>query len=282
MAEKVVVYITRGLEILVFDHLEAEPDVPMPQVPRGTLEPGEDPLAAAVREAREETGLELRHPVLLGSARRPHVFRGQAYDGLFHYAWLAAPAATPDAWSHVVSHGELDQGFTYHHRFVPLEGLALPWDLDLFLPELRARLVRERVVCYVTRGRRELLVFGHDDPGLEPGWQVVAGGVEPDEDPAEAAVREAWEESGLRLQGPVYLGTREYRPALEHARARRVERQHFFWLEAPPHAPDAWDHRVLNGEEDSGRVYRHRFMPIEDLELAEELGELLPRLKEKL
>lgn len=94
MAEKVVVYITRGRELLIFDHLEAEPDIPMPQVPKGTLEPGEDPLAGALREA----------------------------------------------CSHTVSHGELDQGFVYHHRFMPIENLNLAEKLSELLPQLKERL----------------------------------------------------------------------------------------------------------------------------------------------
>ncbi len=55
--DKVVAYITRGDELLVFRHTEF-PEAGI-QVPAGTVEPGEDSEAAVLREAREETGLDL-------------------------------------------------------------------------------------------------------------------------------------------------------------------------------------------------------------------------------
>lgn len=54
--QKVFAYITHGDRLLVF----RQPDFPEAgiQVPAGTLRLGEDPAAGALREAREETGLE--------------------------------------------------------------------------------------------------------------------------------------------------------------------------------------------------------------------------------
>src|SRR5690348_18410922 len=55
LMQKALAYITWGNTLLVFSH----PDFPEAgiQVPAGTIEPGEEPEAGALREAFEETGL---------------------------------------------------------------------------------------------------------------------------------------------------------------------------------------------------------------------------------
>jgi 8-oxo-dGTP pyrophosphatase MutT (NUDIX family) len=66
--QKVTVFILRntpeGRQILLFEHPYAGI-----QIPAGTVEPGEDPMLAARREAREETGLELGELSLLACRR---------------------------------------------------------------------------------------------------------------------------------------------------------------------------------------------------------------------
>ena len=136
--------------------------------------------------------------------------------------------------------------------------------------------IRQRVVCYITRNRRELLVFEHDDPALQSGTQVVAGGIDEGETPAEAAIREALEEAGLNLSNPVFLGSID-----QHWKEAKNPNQHwhFFWLEASSETPDAWDHTVTAGEDDMGMVYRQRFVKLEDVKLDWGLNAMLEKVK---
>lgn len=53
---RVFTYITNRDHLLVFDHVDF-PEAGT-QIPGGTIEPGELPESAAIREAREETGLD--------------------------------------------------------------------------------------------------------------------------------------------------------------------------------------------------------------------------------
>lgn len=97
--------------------------------------------------------------------------------------------------------------------------------------------VKHKVVCYIVQGGR-LLVFRHlDEPWDESGLQVPAGTVEPGEEPESAAMREAYEETGLTgLRMVRKLGESEYdlspsRPELHH--------RHVFHLEVDQ-APERW------------------------------------------
>ena len=55
LVHKVFAYITHGTRLLVFDHVDFPEDAP--QVPAGTRPDDEDPEAAVLREAWEETGI---------------------------------------------------------------------------------------------------------------------------------------------------------------------------------------------------------------------------------
>ncbi len=58
-------------------------------IPKGVLEPGEEPLAAAIREFREETGVQPREPfIALGSIRQK--------GGKTVLAWAWEGNADPD------------------------------------------------------------------------------------------------------------------------------------------------------------------------------------------
>lgn len=57
---KVVSYVVRDRQLLVFSHDDIPLEVVGVQVPAGTIEPGEQPEVAAVREVLEETGVRTR------------------------------------------------------------------------------------------------------------------------------------------------------------------------------------------------------------------------------
>ena len=99
--------------------------------------------------------------------------------------------------------------------------------------------LRERVVCYVTRGD-DLLVFDHD-PDDGAGVQVPAGGVEPGEHPADAAIREVTEETGLSvLSAPRYLASRAW--VVGPREQNLAQMRHYFHLEASQAPSGSWRH----------------------------------------
>lgn len=94
---KVVCYVTRGTDLLVFRHTFA-PEAGL-QVPAGTIEPGEDPEIAALREVEEETGHSgFRRLRKLGEYT--HRFEERPEDHRRHVFHLAPPAGLPERWEH--------------------------------------------------------------------------------------------------------------------------------------------------------------------------------------
>ena len=95
---KVLAYVTRGEELLVFRHRDF-PDAGL-QVPAGTIEEGEDPQDAALREVREESGLtDVRVVGFLGRYlydAAPH--RGEAHDRYMYHLELTGSAE--QSWLH--------------------------------------------------------------------------------------------------------------------------------------------------------------------------------------
>jgi 8-oxo-dGTP pyrophosphatase MutT (NUDIX family) len=102
VVEKVFAYITWEGRLLVFDHV-AFPEAGT-QVPAGTIIAGEPPVAAALREAREETGLaELSSPVYLGTTEfdaRP--CKDETHRR--HFFQLPLLGSAPERWRHFEPH----------------------------------------------------------------------------------------------------------------------------------------------------------------------------------
>jgi 8-oxo-dGTP pyrophosphatase MutT (NUDIX family) len=127
---RVVAYVVRDGALLVFDHR----DVPQAgtQFPAGTVEDGEEPAAAVVREVLEECGVRTRVVRELGTtdAIAP---RGEPRR---NYFFELTTDDARDKWEHVVAGGGGDDGMVFVCRFVPREGLPQLAGDDDFLDEL--------------------------------------------------------------------------------------------------------------------------------------------------
>lgn len=128
--------------------------------------------------------------------------------------------------------------------------------------------LREKVLCLVVRGPA-LLVFDHADVP-DAGVQLPAGGVEPGETPAEAAMRELFEESGLSLRDPRYLVSYRWEAQLPERFTRQV--CHAYAFAAPDGLPDTWTHFA------DGHLFASRWAALDAPGLDWEMDAALPYL----
>ncbi|MDO5034129.1 MAG: NUDIX domain-containing protein [Actinomycetaceae bacterium] len=85
-------------------------------------------------------------------------------------------------------------------------------------------------VVLIDESERVLLIRGHDaDDPTHEWWFTVGGGLEPGETPKQGAVREAFEETGLRLDPSELVGPLIYRDSkFFFADRTRRQMEHFF------------------------------------------------------
>ncbi|MEY4530433.1 MAG: hypothetical protein RLZZ156_1154 [Deinococcota bacterium] len=130
--------------------------------------------------------------------------------------------------------------------------------------------IRERVICYITRGL-ELLVFLHEAKYPTAGIQVPAGGLEAGESIFEAAIREAFEETGLtNLEIKTHLGSGIFESGKRH------EVWHFVWFETQE-PQDSWEHFA-----EEKYTFDCRFEPFENVVLHYNMDAMLPELAQQL
>lgn len=114
---KACAYITRGgSELLVFEG----PGHDGLQIPKGTIEAGEDPRAAVYREVREESGLatlsSVDHVATDVWMRRESP--PKAYVRHFYHARIHEPR---DEWTHVVHDGGDEHGSEFAFSWIGIE-----------------------------------------------------------------------------------------------------------------------------------------------------------------
>lgn len=274
---RVIVYVTRENpqtaidELLVFDALD-QPEF-SGVVPGGGVEPGESLEEAVVREAREETGIEVRVVRKLGVEDQPGRLEPDfLHETHFFQAALAEPA--PEQWEHRIAEqdGSIEAGVV-RCRWVPVRP-----DVELWGDHRGAfvhALVRRRAVAYVTRerdGRTELLTIqaeGYPEDGI----QVPAGRLDHGETLGQGLIRELAEETGftgVRIVGEL--------PDFE-CTYRNFSQNHAFHLVAEEASPDSWRHEVHGDGVDAGMVHVCRWVPLRpDLELWHGLDPMLSKL----
>jgi len=222
-------------------------------VPGGGIDEGEAVEEAAVREAREETGIETQVVRVLGAAETDIPGNADPHRvNRSHFVHARPVERLPDEWQHeITTHGEGTARVRCY--WLPIGSEARVWGRR---GHFLAALVRKRVVAYVTR-ERELLVFEH--AGMT---QLPAGRIDAHESLEEGLLRELEEETGLTAVRIV----RELAGPGEHAGlfGQGAHENHAFWAVSDSDTLDAWTHSVTGAGSDLGHVYHCRWVPLDE------------------
>lgn len=143
--------------------------------------------------------------------------------------------------------------------------------------------ITHKAFAYITHAGR-LLVFRHPF-SPEAGIQVPAGTVEVNELPADAVMREAFEETGLSgLERVAFLG--EHIRDMSDVGREQVDHRHFFHLRCTESPLEQWRHLETDPSDGSLEPIVFEFfwaqLPDGVPELICDHGKLLPRLLESL
>lgn len=236
ITRKAFAYITHGDRLLVFRHVEV-PEAGI-QVPAGTMKDGEDPAAAVLREAWEETGLTgLVMTGFLGEERRDRSDVG--LDEIHHrfFYHLRYPDDPPETWRHAEedpsdgSPGPI--WFEFSWARLPDEIPTLHDGHEAFLPQLIGRLATEQnqlpILTFATAADlRQWLEQHHaTSPGIwvriykkDAGVQSVSF-----EDVLDEGLCFGWSES-KRLRGDELSYLQRFTPRRTKGTTSRRNRQH--------------------------------------------------------
>ena len=137
-----------------------------------------------------------------------------------------------------------------------------------------------KVYAYITNGGR-LLVFTQPDYP-EAGIQVPGGTIEAREDPLDAALREAIEETGLRELSVVRLLGEVERNMADFGRDE-IQHRWFYHLHCAGTPPESWRHSEQTPSEGDGPIvfaFSWAPLPAGAPDLIAGQGDMLPTLLE--
>ena len=144
-------------------------------------------------------------------------------------------------------------------------------------------LIRHKAFAYITSGHH-LLAFRHPDVP-EAGIQVPAGTVEPDENPQQAAVREACEETGLSdLTLAGFLGE-QIRPMVDFG-VEETHHRYFYHLLLASELLTTWRHAEMHPSDGTTEPITFEFFWVDLLnelpELIADHNQFIPKLRLQL